>query len=97
MEAFALQLLRRFSQGETAQQLSRELAIPVDRIEQRLRAAAHYWELRRGQAEHLGIDRDARMAVAVRSIPSGVLLLRLLADVRASSEPRAPHGSAPKA
>jgi len=39
-EPFALELHRRFLNGESAEQLSAELEIPVDRIELRLRAAA---------------------------------------------------------
>ena len=39
-EPFALELYRRFLNGESAEQLSAELEIPVDRIELRLRVAA---------------------------------------------------------
>ncbi len=42
MEAFAFEVWRRFVTGETAQQLATELGIPVNRIEQRVRAAAWY-------------------------------------------------------
>ncbi len=42
MEAFAFEVWRRFVTGETAQQLATELGIPVNRIEQRVRAAARY-------------------------------------------------------
>ncbi|MFB3826673.1 MAG: hypothetical protein ACE15B_07880 [Bryobacteraceae bacterium] len=42
-EPFAIQLFRRFLQGETIAQLSQELGIPADRIEVRIRAAANYW------------------------------------------------------
>lgn len=39
---FAVQIYRRFQNGETVLQLSQRLGIPADRIEQRLRAAAQY-------------------------------------------------------
>ncbi len=41
-EPFALELYRRFQKGETVQQLSAELQISAERIEQRLKAAAVY-------------------------------------------------------
>jgi DNA-directed RNA polymerase specialized sigma24 family protein len=41
-EPFAVELYRRVLRGETAEDLSRELEIPLDRIEQRLRAAEAY-------------------------------------------------------
>ncbi len=39
-EPFAIQLYRRYLNGESVQQLSLRLGIPAERIEQRLRAAA---------------------------------------------------------
>ena len=39
-EPFALELHRRFTNGESAEQLSVELGIPLERIEIRLRAVA---------------------------------------------------------
>ncbi len=39
MEPFAVQLYRRLLQGESADRLSADLHIPLDRIEMRLRAA----------------------------------------------------------
>ena len=44
---FALEVRRRYLRGETIGQLSVELGIPADRIEQRLRAAAAYMEQQR--------------------------------------------------
>ncbi len=44
MQAFAFEVYRRFLNGQTLRQLSAELGIPPDRIEQRLRAAAQYRE-----------------------------------------------------
>ena len=46
MEPFALEIHRRFTNGESAEQLSVELGIPLERIEIRLRVAAVYLELR---------------------------------------------------
>ena len=43
-EAFALQVYRRFVKGETIACLSRDLGIPADRIETRIRAAARFLE-----------------------------------------------------
>jgi DNA-directed RNA polymerase specialized sigma24 family protein len=39
---FALEIYRRYLNGETVAQLSEELGIPAKRIEQRLRAAEEY-------------------------------------------------------
>lgn len=39
---FALEIYRRYLNGESVEQLSAELTIPVERIEQRLRAAEEY-------------------------------------------------------
>lgn len=41
-EPFAIEIYRRYLNGETVEALSVELQIPVERIEQRLRAAAAY-------------------------------------------------------
>ncbi len=43
-EPFAIQIYRRFLCGETISGLARELGIPQDRIEIRIRAAAVYRE-----------------------------------------------------
>ncbi len=42
MLPFALQIYRRFLNGETVEQIAASLEIPVERIEQRIRAAAEY-------------------------------------------------------
>ena len=39
---FALEVYRRYLNGETAEELSRGLEIPLERIENRLRAAEAY-------------------------------------------------------
>jgi DNA-directed RNA polymerase specialized sigma24 family protein len=39
---FALEIYRRYLNGESVEELSRELGIPVERIEYRLRAAEAY-------------------------------------------------------
>jgi DNA-directed RNA polymerase specialized sigma24 family protein len=39
---FALEIYRRYLNGETPEQLSESLGIPLERIEQRLRAAEAY-------------------------------------------------------
>jgi len=39
---FAVEVYRRFLRGETVQELSRELGIPEERIEDRIRAAEAY-------------------------------------------------------
>jgi hypothetical protein len=41
-EPFAIQLYRRFLNGETIANLSLELGIPSERVEMRIRAAAVY-------------------------------------------------------
>lgn len=41
-EPFAIEIYRRFKNGETVQQLAVNLDIPADRIEKRIRAAAVY-------------------------------------------------------
>jgi hypothetical protein len=48
-EPFVLELYRRFTSGESAEQLSVELEIPLDRIEMRLRMAALYLNLRQAE------------------------------------------------
>jgi hypothetical protein len=48
-EPFVLELYRRFTSGESAEQLSVELEIPLDRIEMRLRMAALYLNLRQAK------------------------------------------------
>jgi hypothetical protein len=45
-EPFALEIYRRYQNGETVQQLAASLNIPADRIEKRIRAAATYLKLR---------------------------------------------------
>lgn len=58
-EPFAVELYRRVLDGESAEELSRELGIPLDRIEQRLRAAEAY--LRQGRRTlTAGAGRDTR-------------------------------------
>lgn len=47
LEPFALQIYRRFLEGQTIAALSLELGIPADRIEVRIRAAARYAQTRR--------------------------------------------------
>jgi hypothetical protein len=42
MTPFAVYIYQRVQQGETCAQLSRRLGIPVERVEQRVRAAAAY-------------------------------------------------------
>jgi hypothetical protein len=46
MTPFAIDLYDRFRKGESIEQLASELRIPVERIEQRIRAAARYFEQR---------------------------------------------------
>jgi hypothetical protein len=41
-ESFAMTLFRRFSSGETIEQLAVSYGIPKDRVDQRVRAAALY-------------------------------------------------------
>ena len=43
-EPFAMEIYRRYVNGATVEELSVDLGIPVERIEQRLRAAAAYSE-----------------------------------------------------
>lgn len=43
-EPFAIQIYRRFLNGETIATLSLELGIPAERIETRIRAAAKFQE-----------------------------------------------------
>lgn len=43
-EPFALDLCRRFLDGETVQQLAVGLSIPEERVAQRIRAAALFYE-----------------------------------------------------
>ncbi len=50
MEAFAFHVYRRYLRGETPQQLSTEVGIPLDRIERRLRVAERYRD-KRGEPE----------------------------------------------
>jgi DNA-directed RNA polymerase specialized sigma24 family protein len=47
---FALELYYRYLKGASVEELSRELAIPVERIEQRLRAADEYIKRRKQPA-----------------------------------------------
>jgi DNA-directed RNA polymerase specialized sigma24 family protein len=46
-EPFAVEIYRRFLNGETVQQLAARLDIPADRVEKRIRVAALYLERRR--------------------------------------------------
>jgi DNA-directed RNA polymerase specialized sigma24 family protein len=50
LEPFAMEIYRRYLNGETVERLSKDLGIPVDRIEQRLRAAAAYSARHRDRA-----------------------------------------------
>lgn len=43
-EPLALELYRRLRRGDAIELLSSELDIPVERLRQRLKAAAAYWE-----------------------------------------------------
>lgn len=44
VEAFAIQIYRRFLKGESIARLSEEFGIPAERIEQRIRAAQLHLE-----------------------------------------------------
>ena len=55
MQAFAFEVYRRFLNGQTLQQLSAELGVPADRIEQRLRAAARHRECRQSTPQHTAV------------------------------------------
>ena len=46
------QVYRRYLNGETVSDLSLDYGIAEDRLEQRIRAAAQYWELHRESANH---------------------------------------------
>jgi DNA-directed RNA polymerase specialized sigma24 family protein len=46
-EPFAVEIYRRYLAGESVQQLAATLEIPLERIEQRIRAAAEFLERRR--------------------------------------------------
>jgi hypothetical protein len=63
-EPFALNLYRRFLEGETVQQLAAGLSIPEERVAQRIRAAASFYERQktRGGLIVLGeqLDRAGR-------------------------------------
>ncbi len=50
MEPFAIQIYRRFLNGEPIARLAVELGIPRDRLEQRIRAARLYMERQRRRA-----------------------------------------------
>jgi DNA-directed RNA polymerase specialized sigma24 family protein len=62
LEPFAMTLYRRVLEGETVRQLSDSLSIPEERVNQRVRAAARFWEHHKAQAglAALGaeLDRD---------------------------------------
>ncbi len=62
-EPFALELYRRFLSGETVDQLAAELAIPSERIDQRIRAAAAY-RARQQQADPQAPCRESLAALA---------------------------------
>ncbi len=47
MKPFALQIYERYLKGETVERLSAEWQIPIERILQRIRAAAAYTARRR--------------------------------------------------
>ncbi len=73
MEAFAFEVWRRFVTGQTAQQLAGELGVPVNRIEQRLRAAERYRNSHEGPqppaailGPATGSDDDAKAAESLQ-------------------------------
>jgi DNA-directed RNA polymerase specialized sigma24 family protein len=49
-EPFAMMLYRRFSGGETVEELAAAFGIPQDRVDRRIRAAALYTERQRTEA-----------------------------------------------
>ncbi len=49
-EPFAIELYRRFLDGESIPDLARSLGIPADRVATRIRAAASYLKSRRRRA-----------------------------------------------
>ncbi len=63
-EPFALQLYWLVKGGISPERLARDLGLPLDRIEQRLRAAARYLELRADIAPKTasGVKAHARRA-----------------------------------
>jgi hypothetical protein len=50
VESFAVELYRRFLNGETVRQLAVSLDIPADRVATRIHAAARYVEITRKRA-----------------------------------------------
>jgi len=64
-QPFALELYRRFLSGETVQQLSSELAIPAERIDRRIQAAAAY-QARQKQTDPAACCRESLVALSQR-------------------------------
>ena len=60
LEPFAMELYRRHLRGETVQQLAGELGIPVERVEQRIRAAAFYLKGEKAQISLVGLASNVK-------------------------------------
>lgn len=61
-EPLAFELYRRYRGGQSFEQLAGELTIPIDRIRQRIQAAASYWQ-RRTQADPTGECRTSLISL----------------------------------
>jgi hypothetical protein len=57
-ESFAMMLYRRFSGGETVEQLAAAFEIPEERVACRLRAAAMHTERQQGRSDLLTLQRN---------------------------------------
>jgi hypothetical protein len=68
MEPLALILYRRFREGETMQDLAEQLAIPEDRVGQRLRAAALYYDRQRMQQNLVVLGERVKQADRSRPV-----------------------------
>ncbi len=64
-EPFALELYRRFLSGETVDQLAAELAIPPERIDRRIRAAAAY-RVRQQETDPEALCRESLVVLSQR-------------------------------
>jgi DNA-directed RNA polymerase specialized sigma24 family protein len=62
-EPLAVELLRRHRRGESLEQLAAELTVPIDRIRQRISAAAACWK----QLEQLGASPECQAGLAALS------------------------------
>jgi len=60
-EPFALQIYRRYLEGETIQELSARLGIPVERIRQRVQAAAVYRKREKARPPRRAGEREPRL------------------------------------